>query len=122
MAEYVGVLIMLALVSVPACLALAWLGRRAVRRSRSDRAALPPEPVDESSGPGEPAMPEPAMGVDFFLSAVAFLAFQAAGLLLVPFALSFGGLGFEGLIQGALFVLPLAVGFAYLWRKGALGR
>ncbi len=117
LAEYVGVLIMVALVSVTASLGLAWLGRRAARRSPSSRLDTPPDPAENSPRPAEPAM-----GVGFFLSAVAFLVFQAAGLVLVPFALSFTGLGSEGLVQGAFFVLPLAVGFAYLWRKGALGR
>jgi len=112
LAEYVGVLILLALVSVPIGLGLAWAGRGAARRSRSGG----------ERRLGSPARPAPALGVGYFLAAVGFIVVQAAGLLLVPFALSFGALGDGGWIHGAGFLLPVAMGIAYLWRKGALGR
>jgi len=112
LAEYVGVLILLALVSVPIGLGLAWAGRGAARRSRSGG----------ERRLGSPARPAPALGVGYFLAAVGFIVVQAAGLLVVPCALSLGALGYGGGIHGAGFLLPVAMGIAYLWRKGALGR
>ncbi len=131
LAEYVGVLILLAMVSVPACLCLV-LARRGRRRHRaapgefsSPGRASPAEPVGEGSAPSaESGEREPvgaAPGARLLLAAMAFLVLQAAALLLVPWALAFASLGSGGLVSGFFFLLPLAVGFAYLWRKGALG-
>lgn len=121
MAEYVGVLILLALVSVPIGLGLAWGARGAARRSPPGGDASEGAPGSAETSPG--SLPStPTLGAGYFLAAVGFVVVQAAGLLLVPLALSFGELGAGGWIYGAGFLLPVVLGIAYLWRKGALGR
>ncbi|MDG2335885.1 MAG: NADH-quinone oxidoreductase subunit A [Myxococcota bacterium] len=109
MAEYVGVLILFALVSVPACLYLAIAGRGASARAQEASSEPPPE---NARG----AVP----GASLLVAAIAYLVLQAAVLLLVPWFLFFAELGPMGLVSGALFALPLLVGFAYLWSRGAL--
>ena len=108
MAEYVGVLILLALISVPVCLWGLW-GLRG-RGSRPPSSAPPQlsEPSDRRASAG------------FFLAAVVFLVFQAGALVLVPWALAQGVSGARSLLAAGGFGLPLAVGFVYLWRRGAL--
>jgi len=121
LAEYVGVLILLALVSVPVGLCLAWRARGTARRSQPADDGSEGAPGSVETSPGS-LRPTPALGVGYFLAAVGFIAVQAAGLLLVPLALSFGELGDGGWIYGGGFLLPVVLGIAYLWRKGALGR
>ena len=110
MAEYVGVLVLLALIGVPTLLLVAW----AARGQGSPSA----EAGDPSSSPEAPE----SAGLGFFLAAVAFVVLEGAGLLMVAWALAAGPRGQTEWLQAALFVLPLTVGFAYAWRKGALGR
>ena len=108
MAEYVGVLILLALIGVPT---LFW-----VALASRGRAAL-----TEPESPASHQDRETA-GLGFFLAAVAFVVLEGAGLLMVVWALALGSRGQAGWVQAALFALPVAVGFAYVWRRGALGR
>ncbi|MCS5636448.1 MAG: NADH-quinone oxidoreductase subunit A [Myxococcota bacterium] len=113
MAEYVGVLIMLGLVAVPGC--LGWM--LITRRRREPGEGSPEEPADVS-----PPRPDssPGAGSGFFLAAAAFVVLQAAGLVVVAWALAFGQLAAQGLVEVGIFLLPLAVAVAYLWRRGAL--
>ena len=106
MAEYVGVLILLALISVPVCVWGLWALRR------RPPGAGPPPPVSAAA--------DRRPGAGFLLAAVVFLVFQAGALVLVPWALSQGGSGVRSLAAAGAFGLPLAVGFVYLWRRGAL--
>jgi NADH:ubiquinone oxidoreductase subunit 3 (subunit A) len=121
LAEYVGVLILLALVSVPIGLGLAWSARGAARRSQPGADGSEGAPGSAETTPGS-LRSTPALGAGYFLAAVGFVVVQAAGLLLVPLVLSFGELGDGDWIYGAGFLLPVVLGIAYLWRKGALGR
>jgi NADH:ubiquinone oxidoreductase subunit 3 (subunit A) len=107
LAEYVGVLILLALISVPVCLWGLW----GLRRGRPG-AGPPPPPVSGAE--------HRRAGAGFFLPAVVFLVFQAGALVLVPWALSQGVSGVGSLVAAGAFGLPLGVGFVYLWRRGAL--
>ena len=118
MAEYVGVFILFALVSVPACLYLVLAGRPSRLRPAPDK-----KPASEA-GTASAESPETAVGAvagaGLLVAAIAYLVLLAAGLLLVPWVLSLARLGPAGLVSAALFALPLIVGFAYLWRRGAL--
>jgi len=107
LAEYVGVLILLALISVPACLWGLW-GLRGRGPGSSDPPPAPAPPASDRRA-----------GAGFFLAAVVFLVFQAGILVLIPWALAGEVSGPRGLAAAA-FGLPLGVGFVYLWRRGAL--
>jgi len=109
LAEYVGVLILLALISVPVSLWGLW----GLRRRRSGAGPPPPPPPVSGAEHGR-------AGAGFFLPAVVFLVFQAGALVLVPWALSQGVSGVGSLVAAGAFGLPLGVGFVYLWRRGAL--
>ncbi|MDE0886703.1 MAG: NADH-quinone oxidoreductase subunit A [Myxococcota bacterium] len=119
MAESVGVLILFALISVPACLYLVIAGRGAGSSGPAREESAAPSPA-----PAAKPAPETARGAvpgaSLLVAAIAYLVLQAAVLLLVPWVLFFVELGPVGLVSGALFALPLLVGFAYLWRRGAL--
>ena len=65
------------------------------------------------------------LSIHFYLVAVLFILFDVESLLLVPWAvaareLTAAGVGREVLLEVLAFVAVLAVGLAFVWRKGGL--
>ena len=71
---------------------------------------------------GNPAR-GPAWGrfsVKFYLTAILFIVFDVEVVFLYPWAVMYRSLGLFGFFEMLMFVLVLALGFVYVWRKGAL--
>ena len=58
--------------------------------------------------------------IKFYLVAVLFILFDIEAVFLYPWAVAFRRLGLYGLIEMALFILILLVGYVYVLRKRAL--
>jgi NADH-quinone oxidoreductase subunit A len=58
--------------------------------------------------------------VKFYLVAVLFILFDIEAVFLYPWAVAFRHLGLYGLIEMALFILILFIGYVYLLKKRAL--
>ncbi|ANU08109.1 NADH-quinone oxidoreductase subunit A [Paraurantiacibacter namhicola] len=58
--------------------------------------------------------------VRFYLVAILFIIFDLEAAFLFPWAVSLETTGWTGWIGMMIFLLILAVGFAYEWKKGAL--
>ena len=64
--------------------------------------------------------------VKFYLVAVLFIVFDIEVIFMMPWAVAFReldvlGMGIAGgLVEMALFVVILAVGYVYIWKRGAL--
>jgi NADH-quinone oxidoreductase subunit A len=58
--------------------------------------------------------------VKFYLVAMLFLIFDLEVVFLYPWAVLFRSLGLFGLIEMGIFLSILAIGFIYVWKKGAL--
>jgi len=58
--------------------------------------------------------------VRFYLIAILFIVFDLEAAFLYPWAVALGGIGFAGWAAMMVFLIELAVGFAYAWKKGAL--
>ena len=58
--------------------------------------------------------------VRYYIFALLFLIFDVESVFLFPWAIRFRALGAAGFIEMLLFILVLAVGLVYAWRKGAL--
>ena len=58
--------------------------------------------------------------VRFYLVAILFIIFDLEVAFLFPWAVSFGEMGWFGLISMLIFLGVLTIGFVYEWRKGAL--
>ena len=56
----------------------------------------------------------------FYLYALLFAVFDVEAIFIFPWAVSYGGLGLFALIEMAVFVGILLIGYAYAWRKRAL--
>ena len=58
--------------------------------------------------------------VRYYLLAILFIIFDLEIAFLFPWAVVFQQIGVIALIEMGLFLLLLVVGFAYVWKKGAL--
>jgi NADH-quinone oxidoreductase subunit A len=58
--------------------------------------------------------------IKFYLVAVLFILFDIEAVFLYPWAVTFRQLGLYGLVEMALFILVLLVGYVYLLKKRAL--
>jgi len=56
----------------------------------------------------------------FYLVAMLFIVFDIETVFLYPWAIVFKQLGLFGLVEMAVFIAILLIGFAYVWGKGAL--
>jgi NADH-quinone oxidoreductase subunit A len=57
--------------------------------------------------------------IQFYVIAVLFVLFDVEVILMYPWAVAARQLGLFGLIEMAIFVVILLVGFIYAWRNGA---
>jgi NADH-quinone oxidoreductase subunit A len=60
------------------------------------------------------------VNIKFYLVAVLFILFDIEAVFLYPWAVTFRQLGLFGLVEMALFILILFVGYLYLLKKRAL--
>ncbi len=58
--------------------------------------------------------------IRFYVVALIFLIFDVEVVLLIPWAVVYKDFGLTGFIAGSFFLLLLALGMAYEWRKGDL--
>lgn len=58
--------------------------------------------------------------IRFYVVALIFLIFDVEVVILIPWALIYKDFGLAGFIAGSFFLLLLALGMAYEWRKGDL--
>jgi NADH-quinone oxidoreductase subunit A len=57
---------------------------------------------------------------EYYLYAIIFLIFDVETIFLLPFAVAFGGLPVGAFIAMMVFLLLLAEGLVWAWRKGLL--
>jgi NADH-quinone oxidoreductase subunit A len=104
-------------VALAALIAGVMLGAGALLRPRR------PSPIKEEAFECGNPPSGPAWGrfsVKFYLTAILFIVFDVEVVFLYPWAIMFRPLGMFGFVEMAIFVFVLALGFVYVWRKGAL--
>jgi len=60
------------------------------------------------------------ISVQFYLIALLFILFDVEIVFMFPWAIDFKPLGAFGFVEMILFIVLLAIGFIYAWKKGAL--
>ncbi len=117
-AQYIPVVLAFAfaaLVAVAMVGLTAFLGRGRLGGSRTRDTFESGMPLLDSS--------RKRVSVKFFVVAMVFIVFDVEVAFLFPWAVSVRGLLAEGnttvLLDGLVFLVLLAVGYAYLWREGA---
>ena len=109
---YVGIFMLLVTGFVATTLVLARLispGRRSSAKSQNYET-------------GEMTVTDPwrPFPVRYYVFALLFLVFDVEAAFLYPWAVIYRSLGFYGFVEMVVFVLILAVGLVYAWKKGAL--
>jgi NADH-quinone oxidoreductase subunit A len=66
------------------------------------------------------ALPGGQMPVHFYIVAMLFIIFDVELVFLFPWAVMFRKLGVFGLVEMGVFMGFVILGFAYVWKKGAL--
>ena len=56
----------------------------------------------------------------FYLYALVFVIFDVEAIFIFPWAVAYGELGLFALVEMAIFIAILLLGYAYAWRKRAL--
>jgi NADH-quinone oxidoreductase subunit A len=85
----------------------------------------PKRPTAEKLSPyecGFPAFEDARMRFDvrYYLIAILFIVFDLEIAFVFPWAVVFRELGVSGLVEMGVFLALLVIGFAYVWKKGAL--
>jgi NADH-quinone oxidoreductase subunit A len=111
--EYLPIAI-LTLVAIFIAFLVVGLGHLFGPKKPTERKAEPYESGIRPFGPGRRRMQ-----VHFYLVAVLFILFDIEIIFLIPWAISLRELGMFGIIEMAVFIVILLVGYVYAWRKGA---
>ncbi|HLB64715.1 MAG TPA: NADH-quinone oxidoreductase subunit A [Anaerolineales bacterium] len=114
LSEYLP-LVVLFLVSLAVAVAALALGALFGPRRPTARKAEPYESGMRPFGPGRRRVP-----IHFYLVAVLFLLFDIEIVFIFPWAVVLGQLGLFGLVEMAVFVVVLLIGYVYAFKKGAL--
>ncbi len=88
------------------------------------RLLRPIRPSDEKLTPYE-AGSDPVLGfgqsnVRYYVYALLFVMFDVEAVFIFPWAVQLETLGTFGLVEMAIFIVILALGLVYAWRKGVL--
>ena len=94
---------------------LARLASRALARLDTEKLKL----TIYECGPEVTKQPN-KISAQFYLLALLFILFDVEIIFMFPWAVDFKVLGWFGFAEMLLFILLLAIGFIYAWKKGAL--
>jgi NADH-quinone oxidoreductase subunit A len=112
--EYLAIALLIALSVIVGLVAIG-LGELFGPKRRSKVKSEPYESGMPTIGPGTRRMP-----VRFYLVAVLFILFDIEVVFFLPWAMVFRQLKVFGLVEMAVFIIILLVGYVYAWKKGAL--
>ena len=91
--------------------ASAFLGKRKITPQKMTPYECGMDPVGQARNP---------FSVKFYIVAMLFIIFDIEAVFIYPWAVIFRDLKIFGLVEMAVFVAILLVGFIYVWKKGAL--
>lgn len=112
--EYTAIAVMIGVATLIAAIAIG-LGELFGPKKKTTVKSEPYESGMVTIGPGTRRMP-----VRFYLIAVLFILFDIEVIFFLPWAVVFRQLGLFGLVEMAVFIVILLVGYVYAWKKGAL--
>ena len=112
--EYLAIAFLIVLATAVGLIAIG-MGELFGPKSKSQVKNEPYESGMKPIGPGTRRMP-----VRFYMVAVLFILFDIEVVFFLPWAIVFRQLGTFGLVEMAIFIIILLVGYAYAWKKGAL--
>ena len=112
--SYIPILIFLVIACLFPVVSLALA--RVVRPSSYNRVKMEPYECGVESE-GEPRQ---RYSIHYYVIAVLFVVFDVETVFLYPWAVMFDELAIFGFIEMMVFLVILIIGYAYVWRRGAL--
>jgi NADH-quinone oxidoreductase subunit A len=91
----------------------AFTGPKRYNRAKLDSYECGIEPTPQPVGGGR-------FPVRYYITAMMFIVFDIEIVFLYPIAVAFDQLGLFGLVEMVLFIVPVFVAYAYVWRRGGL--
>jgi NADH-quinone oxidoreductase subunit A len=92
-------------------IASAFIGKRKVTPQKMMPYECGMDPIGQARNP---------FSVKFYMIAMLFIIFDIEAIFIYPWAVIFRDLKTFGLVEMAVFIAILLVGFIYVWKKGAL--
>ncbi len=114
LSDYLPILVLFVLVTVVGLVAMSVPRFVAPHRPSLAKYA----PYESGMSPVGPAWKR--VPIRFYVTSMLFVLFDVEVIFLVPWAVALHRLGAFGLVEMAVFAGLLLLGFAYVWRKGAL--
>lgn len=111
--EYLPILIMMVIASVMGAAIITVGSIVRLRRPYPDK-LMPYE-----SGIPPVGEPRQRFRVSYYIVAMMFVIFDVEAIFLYPWALIFDDLGLFGLVEMMIFIVLLAIGYIYAWKKKA---
>lgn len=111
--EYLPILIMMVIASVMGAAIITIGSIVRLRRPYPDK-LMPYE-----SGIPPVGEPRQRFRVSYYIVAMMFVIFDVEAIFLYPWALIFDDLGLFGLVEMMIFIVLLAIGYIYAWKKKA---
>lgn len=112
----IGLFILIALMIPTGLISLGFLfGSRSARPDIDGNKHLAFESGVSTGHAGRQRLP-----IDFYLTAMLFIVFDIEMVFMYPLGVILGDLGMFGLVELLVFVGILAVGYVYVWGRGAL--
>jgi NADH-quinone oxidoreductase subunit A len=112
--EYVTLVILIGFVAVNA------VGMLALSHLVSPQRPTPIKGSPYESGMTPIGSAHERFSVKFYLVAMLFIIFDIETVFMIPWGVAFRTLGLYGLVEMAVFILILLVGYVYAWKRGAL--
>jgi NADH-quinone oxidoreductase subunit A len=116
MALYTPVLALLILAAgfaVFSVIMSALVGPKRYNRAKLDSYECGIEPTPQPIGGGR-------FPVRYYITAMLFIVFDIEIVFLYPIAVAFDAMGTFALVEMVLFIVPVFVAYAYVWRRGGL--
>jgi NADH-quinone oxidoreductase subunit A len=112
--DYLPIAVLVTLATLLAFLVVG-IGHLFGPRRPTERKSQPYESGMMPYGPGQRRVP-----LRFYLVAVLFILFDIETVFLLPWAVVLRELRITGLVEMAIFIVILLVGYLYAWKRGAL--
>jgi NADH-quinone oxidoreductase subunit A len=109
----------------PVLILLGFVVANAVMMLALSHFTLRAHPTPEKQVPYESGIPplgdaRERFSVKFYMVAMLFIVFDIETVFMIPWGVAFKSLGLFGLVEMAVFIAILLVGYIYAWKRGAL--
>ena len=112
-APVLALVILATLFAVGSVIMSSQVGPKRYNRAKADAYECGIEPTPQPVGGGR-------FPIRYYIVAMLFIVFDIEIVFLYPIAVAFDAMGTFALVEMVLFIVPVFVAYAYVWRRGGL--